>query len=57
MMHHVPQAGLAALAVAGPVERVVRRHRTELLVVPVEESVKVGIGATREIRLNPDFWR
>jgi hypothetical protein len=26
MMHHVPQAGLAALAVAGPVERVVRRH-------------------------------
>ena len=26
MMHHVPQAGLAALAVAGPVERVVRQH-------------------------------
>jgi hypothetical protein len=26
MMHHVPQAGLTALAVAGPVERVVRPH-------------------------------
>jgi hypothetical protein len=25
-MHHVPQAGLTALAVAGPVERVVRPH-------------------------------
>jgi hypothetical protein len=27
MMHHVPQAGLTALAVAGPVERGVRRLR------------------------------
>lgn len=26
MMHQVPQAGLTALAVAGPVERVVRPH-------------------------------
>jgi hypothetical protein len=26
MMHQVPQSGLTALAVAGPVERVVRRH-------------------------------
>jgi hypothetical protein len=26
MMHHVPQAGLTALAVAGPVERGVRPH-------------------------------
>ena len=26
-MHHVPQTGLTALAVAGPVERVVRPHR------------------------------
>jgi hypothetical protein len=25
-MHHVPQAGLTVPAVAGPVERVVRRH-------------------------------
>jgi hypothetical protein len=29
MMHHVPQAGLTVLAVAGPVERVVRRHLRE----------------------------
>jgi hypothetical protein len=29
MMHHVPQAGLTALAVAGPVERVVRPHRAD----------------------------
>jgi hypothetical protein len=26
-MHHVPQAGLTVLAVAGPVERVVRQRR------------------------------
>jgi hypothetical protein len=31
MMHHVPQAGLTALAVAGPVERVVRPHSLVLL--------------------------
>jgi hypothetical protein len=29
-MHHVPQAGLTALAVAGPVERVVRRQRRQV---------------------------
>jgi hypothetical protein len=29
MMHHVPQLGLTALAVAGPVERVVRRRRAQ----------------------------
>jgi hypothetical protein len=31
MMHHVPQAGLTVPAVAGPVERVVRRHPSRRL--------------------------
>ncbi len=46
MMHHVPQLGLTALAVAGPVERVVRRQRTDCVNrAPVPPSRAVELGA------------
>jgi len=38
MMHHVPQAGLTALAVAGPVERVVRPQQPHSETTGIDED-------------------
>ena len=53
MMHHVPQSGLTALAVAGPVERGVRPHCGQLRTMIEDEDVLSGVVIVTVMTLSP----